>query len=257
MQNSPMDYEPVDDYLIWTQEGRVNTIALDLGSAVIIIDAMRTQNHAFQWRALVEDYFLQQINAVIITHYHSDHTMGISVYRDLPIIASVDTKQIMARGRKKFVTETFTHEYSISGDKYTLNIVKTDGHTKGSCYGWVPEKRLLIAGDTVFNKMFPYGIDPYVDPVLWLKALKEMKALEPALIIPGHGPAATFCDLEEICHFFDQAVSFIQLKLEEGLNPQQIAKDPYCPEYYSDGILKREELKRQSFVKWAEIMRNK
>ncbi|MBU7048552.1 MAG: MBL fold metallo-hydrolase, partial [Theionarchaea archaeon] len=75
MQNSPIDYEPVNDYLIWTQVGRVNTIALDLGNTVIIIDAMRTQNHAFQWRALVEDYFLQQINTVIITHYHSDHTM--------------------------------------------------------------------------------------------------------------------------------------------------------------------------------------
>jgi glyoxylase-like metal-dependent hydrolase (beta-lactamase superfamily II) len=103
--------------------------------------------------------------------------------------------------------------------------------------------------------MFPFGIDPSVDPVVWQKALREMVALEPELIIPGHGPAVTFQDLQEIREFFDQAVSFIRSKIEEGLTPLQIAKDPDCPEYYSAGIHRREQVKTQSFVKWAEIMK--
>ncbi|KYK28946.1 MAG: hypothetical protein AYK19_20355 [Theionarchaea archaeon DG-70-1] len=249
-----MDFDTVDDYLIWTQEGRVNTIALDLGNKVVVIDAMRKREHAYEWRTIAENHFNQSVKALVLTHHHPDHNMGISVYKDVPIISSLDTKQLMAQARKKYVTETFTNGYSISGDKYTLNIVQTDGHTKGSSYGWVPELTLLIAGDTFFNKMFPWGIDPSVDPVLWQHTLKEMVALEPELIIPGHGPAATFQDLQEISEFFDQAVSFIRLKLEEGLTPQQIAEDPDCPEYYSAGIQRRERVKIQSFVKWAEII---
>jgi cyclase len=250
-----MDFTAVNDYLIWTQEGRVNTVALDLGNKVIIIDAMRKKEHAVKWRNIVENHFDLPVKALVITHYHSDHTMGISVYKDVPVISSEDTKHLMVKTRKKYITETFTHDYSISGDTYTLHIVQTGGHTKGSSYGWVPESRLLIAGDTIFNKRFPFGTDPSVDPVLWQKALKEMITLEPVLIIPGHGPAATFEDLQEIHEFFDQAVSFIRLKLEEGLTPQQIAKDPHCPDYYSTGTQNREKVRIQSFITWAEKMK--
>ena len=248
-----MDFNAVNA-LIWTQKGRVNTVAVDLGNNLIVIDAMRKREHAAEWRTTAETYFNQPIKALVITHHHADHNMGISVYKDVPIISSLDTKLLMAQKRKKYITKTFTHNYVISGDKYTLHIVQTDGHTKGSSYCWVPESRILIAGDTFFNKRFPFGADPTVDPVLWHKALKEMIALEPALIIPGHGPAATVEDLKEISDFFDQALSFIQLKLEEGLTPQKIAKI-HCPDYYSAGIKKRERVKMQSFLKWAEIMK--
>ena len=252
-----MDFAAVDDFVIWTQEGRVNTVALDLGSKVVVIDAMRKREHAAEWRTIAERHFNQSINALILTHHHSDHTTGVAVYKDVPIISSSDTRHLMAKARKKYVTETFTNDYSISGDTYTLHIVQTDGHTKGSSYGWVPERNLLIAGDTIFNKMFPYGIDPSVDPVLWQKALKEMVALEPETIIPGHGPAATFDDLQEISEFFDQALSFIRSKIEEGRTPQKIGEDPDCPEYYSGGIHGRERVKIQSFVKWAEIVKDR
>ena len=157
--------------------------------------------------------------------------------------------------RKRYIKKTFTNNYSISGDDYIINFIQTDGHTKGSSYGWVADKKLLIAGDTYFNKMFPFGTDPSVDPISWHKALKEMITLKPELIIPGHGPIATFKDLQEISEFFNRAIYFIQTRLDEGLTPQQIAKDPDCPEYYSEGEKRREWIKIQSFKRWAEIMK--
>lgn len=41
-----MDFDTVDNHFIWTQEGNVNTAALNLGNKVIIIDAMRKREHA-------------------------------------------------------------------------------------------------------------------------------------------------------------------------------------------------------------------
>lgn len=74
-----MDFTAVDDYLIWTEEGRVNTAALDLGTTVVVIDAMRKREHAVKWRTSAENHFNQSIGAVLLTHHHSDHTMGVSV----------------------------------------------------------------------------------------------------------------------------------------------------------------------------------
>lgn len=131
-----MDFDTVGNYLIWTHEENVNTAALDLGNKVIVIDAMRKREHAAEWRTITENYFNQPVTAVFLTHHHSDPTMGIFVYRDVPIISSYNTRELMAQSRKNYVTETFTRGYSISGDTYSLHFVQTDGHTKGSSYGW-------------------------------------------------------------------------------------------------------------------------
>jgi alkyl sulfatase BDS1-like metallo-beta-lactamase superfamily hydrolase len=62
---------------------------------------------------------------------------------------------------------------------------ETDDHT----WVWVPERRLLCTGDLIIwctpNAGNPQKVQRYADE--WASALRAMVALEPDLLLPGHG----------------------------------------------------------------------
>ncbi len=77
-----------------------------------------------------------------------------------------------------------------------FQIVKTPGHTPGSICLWSAEKLLLVAADTVINRITP---NPVVDEdarkpgqrfsSLWnyLSSLEKIRALHPRRVCSGHG----------------------------------------------------------------------
>lgn len=59
-------------------------------------------------------------------------------------------------------------------------------HTPGDALAWVPDARVLFAGDIVFNRVLPIM---WAGPVgNWIAALERIEALAPEAIVGGHGP---------------------------------------------------------------------
>ena len=50
---------------------------------------------------------------------------------------------------------------------------------------FLPQEKILFAGDLVFNQMHPWLADG--DPDAWQKALTCLKTLHPNTVVPGHG----------------------------------------------------------------------
>jgi cyclase len=69
----------------------------------------------------------------------------------------------------------------------TLQIIHMadNGHSPGDLVVWIPERRLLVAGDLVVAPT-PYAT--YFNSPGMVRALKKLEAMNPAIIIPGHGP---------------------------------------------------------------------
>ncbi len=66
-------------------------------------------------------------------------------------------------------------------------------HTPGDAFAWVPDARVLFAGDIVFNGIVPIM---WAGPVAnWIAALERIEALDPAVVVGGHGPP---CGLAEV-----------------------------------------------------------
>jgi glyoxylase-like metal-dependent hydrolase (beta-lactamase superfamily II) len=66
-------------------------------------------------------------------------------------------------------------------------------HTPGDAIAWIPDARIVFAGDIVFNGVLPIM---WAGPVSnWIEALERIEALEPAVIVGGHGPP---CGLDEV-----------------------------------------------------------
>ena len=60
-------------------------------------------------------------------------------------------------------------------------------HTRGDQLIWLPEERIVFAGDLIENAFFPILPDPDANGAWWLEALDKIAALGPATVVGGHG----------------------------------------------------------------------
>lgn len=59
-------------------------------------------------------------------------------------------------------------------------------HSPGDLSVWIPGQGILIAGDIAFHQRL-LGIFPDSDVDAWIESFDRMAALDPAIVIPGHG----------------------------------------------------------------------
>ena len=60
-------------------------------------------------------------------------------------------------------------------------------HTRGDQLIWLPEERIVFAGDLIENAFFPILPDPDANGFWWLETLDRIAALGPATVVGGHG----------------------------------------------------------------------
>lgn len=81
-----------------------------------------------------------------------------------------------------------TLSLTIGGQRFDL--AHGRGETDDATYVWLPEKRILVSGDFVIwvfpNCGNPRKVQRFAPD--WANALRRMQALEPAVLVPGHGP---------------------------------------------------------------------
>jgi cyclase len=276
-----MNYEKVTDNIIFTKEGHGNSIAINLGSKIFVIDSTIGPKIAEMWKKEIKSFFPQQITTLLLTHYHADHTFGNQVFSDCSIVASEKTAKRMKNALKTNWTEanlkewkespdgkeygleelsiilpsiTFTKKMTFLGEDGELSFFHSGGHTNGSSYLWEEHSKVIITGDLFFNKKYPYAADETVDPFLWQKALNDMISLQPDIIIPGHGPVATVEELKEFLQFIDNAIDFIDQQLNAGKTEKEIIDSPSAPTYY---LGERIEWKNTMYKKWTSLIEEK
>lgn len=181
-----------------TDEGVVVFDALGtpaLGRA--LIDAIRTITAA-------------PIRRVIVSHYHADHVYGlqplgqagadIRAYRagESYFTSGLAEERLAQRRADLFPwvderTRVVRPDLWLDGDvDFRLGGVAFrllhagGGHSPEDLMMYVVEDRLLFAGDLIFAGRIPFvGTG---DSKGWLQATQRMLALEPAVVVPGHGP---------------------------------------------------------------------
>ncbi|MER7009029.1 MBL fold metallo-hydrolase [Dactylosporangium sp. NPDC000555] len=99
-------------------------------------------------------------------------------------------------------------------------------HTTGDLVAWLPGERVLFTGDLVFSGLTPLVFMGSLPGAMG--ALHWMTALEPAYVVPGHGPLLTG---EEIAAAFDKIGRYYELVvdtaadgLSAGLTPLEAAR---------------------------------
>ena len=94
------------------------------------------------------------------------------------------------------------------------------GNTAGDVVAWLPERRILLAGDLVVHP-FPFATQSYITD--WAQVLRKLDALGPAVIVPGHGTVQHDRRyLEDLAALFESASSQAHAAYRPGMTADEL-----------------------------------
>jgi glyoxylase-like metal-dependent hydrolase (beta-lactamase superfamily II) len=180
--------------------------------SVVVVDALGSPELARELLAEIARITPKPVSHVIVTHYHADHIYGLQAFKDVgaTVIAhqeglrylNSETAQLRLKASREdlfpWVDEstrlvpadiwiTGPTRLTIGGVEFVLQPVGP-AHTPEDLIVWVPQRRLLLAGDVVFRGRIPYV--GQADSGHWIEALDALLAYDADLILPGHGPVS-------------------------------------------------------------------
>ena len=93
---------------------------------------------------------------------------------------------------------------------------------------WLPEERLLFTGDLAEQGIFPIfpwfpPDDAVLDAARWREALTEMAALDPALVVPGHGAVGGVEILYAVIGYMDDVSARVVRALADDIPKTDLA----------------------------------
>lgn len=177
---------------------------------VVVIDALGSPALSERLVAEIRKVTPQPITHVIVTHYHADHIYGLQTFKALGahIIAHSAAKEYLNSEAAHLRLEASRQELApwvneatrlveadewIDGSK-TLTIGGMEfrlinvgpSHTPEDLVIYLPQEKVLFAGDLVFRSRIPYV--GKADSRHWIAALKTLLNFDAQIIVPGHGP---------------------------------------------------------------------
>ena len=226
------------DDQFWT-----NSVIVEGEHQVMLVDAQLTKTNAE--RVLEEIQKTKKpLSIIYITHEHADHFLGLEVFREaypgLRIIADsavVDRinkvyqekidkwKQLLGSAATSHVIaiEKFDGD-SIKFEGSEIEVLKNiQGDTDQNTMLWIPEQRILITGDVVFNNMHVYTAETDTQARRqWLNSLNKIKELKPAVVIPGHSKIGAPLDASTALDFTESYLLAFDEELKKAKDPDSL-----------------------------------
>jgi glyoxylase-like metal-dependent hydrolase (beta-lactamase superfamily II) len=236
----------------FTAEGDPNVGAVVGEDAVLAVDARATPALAREWLDELRRATDKPVRYLVLTHYHAVRALGASAFDAEWVIAHEGTRRwILERGDADFESETrrfprlFRDVESIPGLTYPnvsfADTLRLDlggrevqllhlgrGHTRGDAAVWLPEERILFAGDLVEARAAPYMGDAFVEE--WATTtLDRVESIGAEAIVPGRGPAASVEAIAETRAYLQTLWDTVRAghpTLKEAFEAARVALEP-------------------------------
>jgi glyoxylase-like metal-dependent hydrolase (beta-lactamase superfamily II) len=95
-------------------------------------------------------------------------------------------------------------------------------HTAGDVAVHLPEHGVVFTGDLLFHQCTPIGWEGTTDQ--WIDALDALVALDPMVVVPGHGPLASVAGLLAMRDYLRYVADEARAGFEAGLTPLACAQ---------------------------------
>jgi hydroxyacylglutathione hydrolase len=176
-----------------------NVYLIKLHDENILIDTGSFLNRKEIISSLKEiDLNPEDINKVILTHNHFDHTGNVKIFKQAKIYGSHEDfkskklntafiesfKRLIQSPDEELEVKNIQPLEDLNIPEFT--IIKTPGHTKGSVVLYMPKEKILFSGDTIFNRGIGRTDLPNSQPEKMQDSLDKVNALDVDLLCPGH-----------------------------------------------------------------------
>lgn len=172
----------------------------------------------------------EEISLVINTHGDGDHVGGNSLF-DCPILAHQITADRMAaanRPQNEMPTETFSeNEKTLRNGELEIQLIFKGGHKPDLTMLWLPDHKVLLPSDLIFEDCYPYMIGS--DVPTWINALHSLSDFPAEVIFPGHGTVCGQEVIDSLVWYMQTSWKIISDHIDNGLSLDDILKDPQLP----------------------------
>ncbi len=198
-----------------------NTGFVVADDGVVAIDTCATERRTRAFLGAVSSVSSAPLRVVVNTHHHGDHTHGNHLTHPATIIGHTRCRDLVqASGIATFegIFETpdwrdlrvappmvtfDDHLVVWAGDlEIQLHHLGTAAHTTNDVVAWLPEPRVLFAGDLVFNGGTPFTVMGSVAGSI--AAVEGLRRFDAEVVVPGHGPV---CDPS----VYDGLVAYLEM----------------------------------------------
>jgi glyoxylase-like metal-dependent hydrolase (beta-lactamase superfamily II) len=221
----------------------VNSVIIEGTHEVMLVDAQLTKTNAERVLEEIKET-KKPLSIIYITHEHADHFLGLEVFKEaypgVRIIANsavVDRinevyqakidkwKTILGSGSTSQVVaiEQFDGNF-IKFESSQIEVLKNiQGDTDENTMLWIPEQRILIAGDVVVNDMHVYTAE--TDSKArgkWLNSINKIRELKPSVVIPGHSKVGVPLDASTAVDFTENYLLVFEEELKKAKDPDSL-----------------------------------
>ncbi|MEI4274194.1 MBL fold metallo-hydrolase [Klenkia sp. LSe6-5] len=189
------------------------------------------------------------------THQHGDHTYGNSLLPDATVLIGHErmreglrTDVVIdgcppfwtpvpdwgpVRRRLPDVAVTTSTTVHVAGRPVQLLHPGGPAHTTGDLVAWLPEERVLFAGDLLFAGLTPLVFMGSVTGAL--AAVDWLADMEPEVVVPGHGPVLEGAQIDVVLDEHRRYYRFVldraDVGLARGRTPLEVARDTDLGEF--------------------------
>jgi cyclase len=205
----PGDLTPVADGLFaWVQPDGgwclSNAGVITDSGQCVLVDTAATRARATALRDAVTAVAPAGPRVVVNTHHHGDHVFGNGVFAgQAAIVAHERCRSEMAEAglglqglwpdvdwgvdELTLPSLTFASRLDLyAGDLQVELLHAGPAHTTNDVVAWVPEHRVLFAGDVAMSGVTPFCLMGSVRGSV--EAIGMLRGLGPRVVVPGHGP---------------------------------------------------------------------
>jgi glyoxylase-like metal-dependent hydrolase (beta-lactamase superfamily II) len=214
------------------QAGVANAGLIIDGRSALVVDTMMFPEMA---AGLVAELDARSARAEVVlnTHHHIDHIGGNTSFPDARVVAHAGTvATVHAGGHPWQIYDSFMSAFKgrfedlevrapvpfpadldVPQDAQLLSFVPA--HTPADTAVWLEGPGVLFTGDLAFFGVRPLALQGFVST--WVRALDELIALSPSVVVPGHGPIGSVADLTEARDYLAAALAYGRNAVADGV----------------------------------------